>query len=842
LSLSIGLPLRNEQALNYLFEQLYDPTSPFYHQFLTSQEFADRFGPNESDYLALTSLLETNGLMVVGRHPNRLLLDVTGTVADIERVFATRLHLYHHPRENRLFYAPEVEPSIEQGVSLLDISGLDNYVLPHPSALRSMVPSSLTTPNIGSAPGGGFRGNDFRAAYLPGVALSGAGQVLGLLEFDGYYNNDILTYETAARLSNVSLQNVLLNGFAGTPGANNAEVALDIEVAISLAPGLSSIVVYEGISANTVLNKMATENRAKQLSSSWTFGINSTTENIFRQYALQGQSMFQASGDSGAYVGGVDTPADDPNVTVVGGTELTTTGPAGTWVSESTWNWANTGAGANGSGGGISTSYPIPNYQKGIDMSSNQGSTTMRNIPDVAMAGDNVWVVWNNGSKGTFAGTSVAAPLWAAFMALVNQQAVANGKATMGFLNPALYSIGTGTNYTSCFHDIHSGNNENADSPSRFSAVPGYDLCTGWGTPAGQTLINALAGGTNLPPVFNKNPFFGPSAVVGQSYSGSISNEATDANPGDPLSFAKISGPDWLTLGPDGSVSGTPGAVDFGTNTFVVSVKESAGMSNTAMMYVNVDAPPSFTRNPLLAPSANAGHTYSASITDYATDPNPSRKLTFAKLTGPAWLTVSASGSLSGTPANVDAGTNTFTVSVSDSGGLSDDAVLYVFVNGVPFFTADPFNAPAVMVGQDYTGSLTELASDPDSGSVLTFSKVSGPAWLIVGSDGTLSGIPGPGDAGLNSFNVAVTDSGGLTGTATMMVPVTPNGGIELRIRLQSNLTILSWTGGDPPFQVQVSTNLVNGWQNFGNSTTNYSLSFPLVGTSAAYRIQANGP
>jgi subtilase family serine protease len=499
LNLSIGLPLRNEDALAQLLEQLYDPASPLYGRYLTPQEFADRFGPTQKDYKELTGFLEARGLTVTATHGNRLLLEVSGTVSQIQNVFATKLNVYQHPKENRRFFAPEMEPSVESGVSILDIAGLDNFVVPRPASLRPMPLSVSVVPNAGTAPGGAYRGNDFRAAYLPGVTLSGSGQSVALLEFDGYYASDIATYEAQAGLRAVPLQNILLSGFDGTPGPNNVEVALDIEVAIALAPGLASVLVYEGPGPNTLLNRIAQDNQAKQISSSWTYGINASTENIFRQLAAQGQSMFQASGDNGAYSGSVPTPADDPNVTVVGGTTLSTAGATGAWTSETTWNWANSGRGTNASGGGISTSYAIPSYQKGLDMSRNQGSTTLRNIPDVAMTADNIWVVWDNGSTGAFGGTSAATPLWAAFMALVNQQGAANGRSPIGLANPAIYALGKGSNYVSCFHDITAGNNSNPGSPSKFAAVAGYDLCTGWGTPAGQPLINALTGVTNQP-------------------------------------------------------------------------------------------------------------------------------------------------------------------------------------------------------------------------------------------------------------------------------------------------------------------------------------------------------
>src|SRR5947208_779380 len=202
------------------------------------------------------------------------------------------------------------------------------------------------------------------------------------------------------------------------------------------------------------------------------------------QFAAQGQSFFQASGDWGAWAGPVFPPSDDPFVTVVGGTSLTTSDPGGSWLSETTWSR---------SGGGGTTSYPIPIWQQGVSMSANQGSTTTRNLPDVACLADVViWLIANNGEQGIVGGTSVSAPLWAGFTALVNQQAAVNGQPPVGFINPAIYAIGQGASYTSAFHDITTGNNTNDASPDKFFAVSGYDLCTGWGTPTGSNLIHAL--------------------------------------------------------------------------------------------------------------------------------------------------------------------------------------------------------------------------------------------------------------------------------------------------------------------------------------------------------------
>jgi subtilase family serine protease len=131
-------------------------------------------------------------------------------------------------------------------------------------------------------------------------------------------------------------------------------------------------------------------------------------------------------------------------------------------------------------------------------MSANKGSTSMRNIPDVALTADNIFVVYNNGSQGMFGGTSCAAPWWAAFTALVNQHAAAHGRPAAGFINPAVYAIGKGAGYAADFHDITTGNNTNRTSHTNFFAVPGYDLCTGWGTPNGSNLISALVSASSL--------------------------------------------------------------------------------------------------------------------------------------------------------------------------------------------------------------------------------------------------------------------------------------------------------------------------------------------------------
>lgn len=561
LSLAIGLPLRNSAGLETLLAEMYNPASPHYRQFLTPAQFTEQFGPTTDDYAAVLDFARKNHLAVTGTNNNRLLVDVSGSVGDIQRAFRLKLRTYHHPHEARDFYAPDTEPTVDAQLPILDVSGLNNYVLPHPQIVKQSAGASSLAQAYGSAPGGGFLGRDLRAAYLPGVSLTGSGQSVGLLQFDGYYASDIAAYETAASLTPVPVQPVLLDGYDGIPttGADsgNDEVSLDIEMAMSIAPGLSKIFVFEAGpngAPNDILNAMVSSNQVKQFSSSWGWGggPSATTDNIFKEMAAQGQSFFQASGDSDAFTSGQvdsasqgDTPSSSPYITVVGGTTLTTTGPGGSWVSETVWN----AGGGEGSSGGISSHYSIPNWQATIPMTANAGSTSFRNIPDVAWIANNVYVRYGNGTSGNFGGTSCAAPCWAGLAALINQQSTSLGRAPVGFVNPALYTLGQGANYNSVFHDITTGNNEWSGSPNEFSAVAGYDLCTGWGTPAGQNLIDAIAGPADALMISPSSGFTASGPAGGPFSTDSATLTLTNTGTSS-LTWSIGNLPDWLIAAP----------------------------------------------------------------------------------------------------------------------------------------------------------------------------------------------------------------------------------------------------------------------------------------------------
>jgi subtilase family serine protease len=497
--LAIILPLRNQGELTNLLKRLYDPSNADYRHFLTVAQFTQQFGPTKQDYQAVVKFARSKGFSVTHTPANRLLVHIDGTVSQINKAFHVAMTTYHHPTENRTFYSPDREPSLDLSVPVTHIAGLNNFSLPRPKFKRA--PANFRRNSIGSGPSGAYLGSDMRAAYYGGTALTGSGQAVGLLEFDGYNTSDV-TASFAGQPNSVPIQNVLLDGASAGSDGDDGEQVLDIVQAASMAPGMSQIRVYIapgtsqiGVGDVDIFNEMATDNIAKQLSCSWGWNPDDTAQldPIFQEFAAQGQNLFVASGDAGAYTGSNSTdnsyPAESVYLVAVGGTVLTTNGAGGPWQSETAW--------LDSGGGPADDGFAMPSWQAGVANSFNQASTTIRNVPDVAAEANTDNYLCDQGScTGDYGGTSFAAPRWAGFLALVNQQVVANGNSTLGFVNPVVYSIGAGTNYNNDFHDITSGNNSNGHGQS-YNAVVGYDLVTGWGSPNGQNLIYALAGSSS---------------------------------------------------------------------------------------------------------------------------------------------------------------------------------------------------------------------------------------------------------------------------------------------------------------------------------------------------------
>jgi kumamolisin len=340
-----------------------------------------------------------------------------------------------------------------------------------------------------------------RAAYYvdgnSSATLTGAGQSLGLFELLGTDLTDLRTYYTSVgqtlnvpvTLTSVDTQSTS----CAEPSCDDTEQTLDMTQALGMAPGMSSLVMYigtGGLDGQTVddvgiFNAMATANPLNaQLSSSWAWRPtdNTTDDPYFQEFAAQGQNLFVAAGDDGTWTTKLFYwPADDVYITSVGGTDLETSSAAGPWKAEAGWE---------DTGGGIGPDkFAIPSWQTAAAAGCAKCSKAYRNGPDVSANANFTFYVCADQEACTanlYGGTSFAAPMWAGYLALANEQNLLNGAGkTLGFINPALYTIGGGSNYDTDFHDITSGGNTDG-------TTVGYDLSTGWGSPNGSNLIEAL--------------------------------------------------------------------------------------------------------------------------------------------------------------------------------------------------------------------------------------------------------------------------------------------------------------------------------------------------------------
>ena len=503
LQLDVVLPLRDPAGLDAFLVQLYNPRSPNYQHYATPTEFTSRFGPTQQDYDGVVKYLQDHGLKVVGGSRDSMEVQVKGPVSAIESAFHVSLLTYFDPEQGRAFYGPDREPSVNLPFSLWHISGLDNYSIPKPLVVKKSdfaaahginSANAVSDATTGSGPSASFLGSDMRAAYYGGSALTGSGQTVGLLEYYGTDLADVTTYYTNVhQTNNVPITLLSVDGTSTSclyrSGCDDTEQTLDITQALGMAPGLANLTVYIGSTDTAIISAMTTHTPLPGTigcSWGWTPADPSTLDPYFKKMAAQGQNFFAASGDSSTWSRRNEAwPADDANVVSVGGTDLVTASAGGAWKSETAWV---------DSGGGYSPApekIAIPSWQQlsGVINSSNKGSTTYRNGPDVSANANFTFYVCADQTTCTansYGGTSFAAPMWAGYIALVNQQRVANGKSPIGFLNPYLYAYGTSSSYKTDFHDITSGKS------GSYSAVTGYDLVTGWGSPNGQGLLNAL--------------------------------------------------------------------------------------------------------------------------------------------------------------------------------------------------------------------------------------------------------------------------------------------------------------------------------------------------------------
>jgi len=534
LHLSIGLRPGDPAGLDSLLQAIYTPGSPQYHHYLTPAEFTQLFAPGTDQVQQVVSFLQSQGISVQSVAPNRLLIDATTTVGVAEQAFHVQINEYMYA--NRTFYANAQAPSVPAALQSIirSIGGLDNSVRYQPRV--HAVRGSALQPAASSGYGPAELSQAYDTAPLAGSSMQGEGQTIALFELDGYQTSDVQQYFQKYNLSTPALSNVLVDGASGSAGNGAIEVELDIEVAGAIAPQAAQL-IYEGPNStqglNDTYNRIVTDNKAQVISTSWGLCESNTgqaevltLDTIFKQAAVQGISIYAAAGDSGAYDCNdtslaVDSPADDPYVTGVGGTNLQL-GANNGYGSESVWaNASDTQRSPEGAGGGggVSSVFVQPAWQTGSGVISSYSSGQpcgapsgqyCREVPDISADADPAsgyavyCTVTASGCPAsgwiTVGGTSAAAPFWAGSTALINQYLQSQNLPRFGSANPALYGLFNGQQSAPAFHDITAGNN------LYYPATAGYDMASGLGSPDVANLARDIAasagsggGGTPTP-------------------------------------------------------------------------------------------------------------------------------------------------------------------------------------------------------------------------------------------------------------------------------------------------------------------------------------------------------
>jgi hypothetical protein len=553
ISLAVSLNLRNQNALNTYLSEVTQPKSTIYHRYLSPAAFIGAFSPTQAAYEAVTSYLRQAGFTITQTYNHRLLVVFSGTVGLAERIFNVQINNYMTAKD-QAFYSNTTNPVLPSTIAsnVQTITGLNNVTrFQRDSVLSSMATKQMTTVKTPDATctGSGF------PYYVPSQIASaynisgfysnkyyGEGQSIGLFEFAQFQAGDISAYRNCYdQKSPTSIQTIAVDGGAPTPGNNDnggaAEAELDIELAMSAAPHLGQIRVYEA--PNNAVGDEAQWGKILQdavpvVSTSWTrceagayTPMIEAEYSLFEAMAAQGQTILSASSDTGSegclydptYPStalAVDDPASQPYVTGVGGTTLTLNGSS--YGSEVAWNDQPTHSNnphGGATGGGISDVWQMLNYQSnsGVPGVINSYSSSTpcnapsgkycREVPDVALhsSDSNYYLVYctvagdgcpSSGWVGA-AGTSCAAPIWAAIIALTNEESVRNGGFNIGFVNPSLYQIAAGSHYSQDFHDITSGDNDfNYLHNGAYPATADYDMTTGLGSPNAYNLAQDL--------------------------------------------------------------------------------------------------------------------------------------------------------------------------------------------------------------------------------------------------------------------------------------------------------------------------------------------------------------
>ncbi len=498
--LEVTVRVKRRTALASLPDQSYQSDGPSSkRRYLTREQYASQYGADPADLAKVEAYAKACGLVVVESDPARRSVFLSGTADKIGQAFGTVLEQHEHDggtyrgRSGELSVPAELLPLIE------GVFGIDDrpVATPHfqqqrPETSIGLAPhaaqSAYTPPQLG-------------ALYNFPSDQNGTGQCIGIIELGGGYRTaDLKAYFGKLQMAVPNVLTVRVDGGRNAPSTAqgaDGEVMLDIEVAGAIAPKARIAVYFAPNTDKGFLDALTkaihdSTNKPSVLSISWgSAEINWTAQakTSFNQ-ALQaaaalGVTVCVAAGDGGSGDGvadgkaHADFPASSPYVLACGGTKLLAAGAK--IASEVVWNESSNSA----TGGGVSDFFDTPDYQlkAGVPLSAYPHARAGRALPDVGGDADPAtgYQVRVDGQDMVIGGTSAVAPLWAGLVALMNQRL---GHA-VGFINPLLYGS---VRNTGSFQDVVDGNN------GAFAAKPGWDACTGWGSPNGVNLLQAIKG------------------------------------------------------------------------------------------------------------------------------------------------------------------------------------------------------------------------------------------------------------------------------------------------------------------------------------------------------------
>jgi uncharacterized protein (TIGR03437 family) len=650
-----------QAALEQLLQQQQDPASPSFHDWLTPEQYADRFGLSQNDLDRISAWLKSEGFTVEYVARGRNWLAFSGTAGQVQATFHTEIHRYRVDGETH--FAAAAEPQIPAALEpvVAGFLGLDDF---YPKSPQRSLPANTSGAGTHTmAPG------DLATIYdTAKLGLNGTGQTIAIVGQSAVNISDIQGFRSQYNLPAVNLQSIPYGAYVGI-NSYLSEADIDLEWVGAVAPNAALIYIY-GTSANAAASYAIDNKVAPVVNESFLYceaqqssQTLSSYRSVAQQANAQGITWLAATGDSGA--AGCDPPfasqqatnglavafpASIPEVTAMGGTEFndaglsywgiangSTGGSAISYIPEKAWNDTAVGAGLAASGGGPSSVYSKPAWQTGAGVPGDGA----RDVPDISLDAANdhdPFNVLTGGNWELFGGTSFSTPAFAGIVALLNQYLVANkvqSSAGVGNINPALYRLAQSA--PNAFHDITLGNNivpcgqGTPDCPTAgqfgYSAGPGYDLATGLGSVDAYNLVtqwNAASAVATATTVTANPASIAPGGST--TLTATVTATSGSATPTGAVAFT-LGGASLgvINLSISGSTATAPLIVDAsqltaGNNTITASYGGSTGFSaSSGSVVVTVSVPtvpasvvPSVAPNPVFqqAPDASGYNFY----------------------------------------------------------------------------------------------------------------------------------------------------------------------------------------------------------------------------------------